>query len=150
MDKNNVPWRKAFQGEPHTSRRAPYIDTKPAGREGGTLLIGVSDDGLVCGTPLDREKEDEIQLFNPPLVSDNSFLPVIKAGKLDLRLVCIAGRWSASIEPTWGDVYKSGWEREAAVESLIEEYQRGFSLTIRYRFEVWLGLPEGGTDRGVR
>ena len=65
--------------------------------EGGSLLVGVCDNGLVRGVNLNHKKEDEVRLqvdnavktFHPPLIPCNytlHFLPVITPGEDGHRL----------------------------------------------------------------
>ncbi|XP_055512601.1 LOW QUALITY PROTEIN: schlafen-like protein 1 [Leucoraja erinacea] len=65
--------------------------------EGGSLFVGVNDDGTVCGVDCNHKDEDRVRLlidsilkgFKPPLFPNSysiSFLPVIKDGDTGLFL----------------------------------------------------------------
>ncbi|XP_032900650.1 LOW QUALITY PROTEIN: schlafen-like protein 1 [Amblyraja radiata] len=65
--------------------------------EGGSLFVGVNDDGTVCGVECNHKDEDRVRLlidsilkgFKPPLFPNSysiSFLPVIKDGDTGLFL----------------------------------------------------------------
>ncbi|KAM8840118.1 uncharacterized protein AB9W97_001072 [Spinachia spinachia] len=67
---------------------------------GGSLLVGVCDDGVVCGVRFNHRKKDRTllqvdctaKLFDPPLFPHNyllRFLPVMKAGDHRLMVLCL-------------------------------------------------------------
>nr|XP_040045565.1 schlafen-like protein 1 isoform X2 [Gasterosteus aculeatus aculeatus] len=67
---------------------------------GGSLLVGVCDNGVVCGVSFDHKETDRTlllvdgaaKLFSPPLFPHNyllRFLPVIKPGEHHLRVLCL-------------------------------------------------------------
>jgi len=111
--------------------------------EGGTLLIGVSDDGLVHGTYVDDQKEKNIRRlmgqvareFNPPLCRDDytlRFLPVLKDEEPDLKVVCLTFRAPPALsEPTLYRTHENmvfiRWDASVQgplSDSDSEEYQR--------------------------
>lgn len=81
---------------------------------GGSLLVGVRDDGVVCGVQFSHKEEDETRLqvdlivnsFDPPLLPHNyslNFLPVVKPGEggHNLKVLCLTFRAPpAFTEPT--------------------------------------------------
>nr|XP_046273909.1 schlafen-like protein 1 [Scatophagus argus] len=81
---------------------------------GGSLLVGVSDNGIVCGVHISHKNEDNTRLlvdrivkrFKPPLLPYNynlQFLPVVKPGEEGhhLKLLCLTFRAPPTcIEPT--------------------------------------------------
>lgn len=81
---------------------------------GGTLLIGVCDNGVVCGVHFSHEKEDRarwqvdciVKNFDPPLLPRNyslKFLPVVEPGEVEhhLKVLCLTFKAPpAFTEPT--------------------------------------------------
>lgn len=112
---------------------------------GGSLLVGVRDNGVVCGVFFDHKKEDRTRLqvddtvkqFDPPLFPHNyslRFLPVITPGRREhcLKVLCLTFRAPpAFAEPTLyqvgeGQVYM---RRDGSVQgplgvSVILEWSR--------------------------
>ncbi|XP_053190130.1 uncharacterized protein LOC128373952 [Scomber japonicus] len=70
--------------------------------EGGSLVVGVNDSGLVCGVHFNHEEEDKtrllvdriVRLFHPPLLPHQyslRFIPVVKLGLQwnHLKVLCL-------------------------------------------------------------
>lgn len=88
-------------GEPDKRMEKAVLKTLVAfmNSEGGTLLIGVSDDGSICGIDLDGfDNRDKLNLHFTNMISSsigNEFLPYIKFNLIDvdesrsvMRVVC--------------------------------------------------------------
>lgn len=85
--------------------------------EGGSLLIGVLDSGMVCGVKVDHETEDQaclhvdnaIKTFNPTLLPYNytlDFLSAIGVKRNNLNVSCITfRRYPTSYNPV---LFQSG------------------------------------------
>ncbi|XP_034540703.1 schlafen-like protein 1 [Notolabrus celidotus] len=116
--------------------------------DGGSLVVGVNDDGFVRGVPFSHKSEDETRqqldivmlAFTPALFPFNyslSFLPVVKPGQSEhnLRVLCLTFKApSGSSEPV---LYTSGTgrvliRRDASVQCpldlpvIIEWYRQKF------------------------
>lgn len=122
---------------------------------GGSLLVGVRDDGVVCGVHFSHKEEDETRLqvdwivnnFDPPLLPRNyslHFLPVVKPGEEghNLKVLCLTFKAPpAFTEPTLfqidqGKVY---FRRDGSVQgplgaSVIIEWSRQVTKFIIIKF----------------
>ncbi|XP_028454120.1 schlafen-like protein 1 [Perca flavescens] len=117
---------------------------------GGSLLVGVQDNGVVCGVSFNHKKEDRTRLqvdeavkrFNPPLFPHNyslRFLPVITPGGREhhLKVLCLTFQAPpAFAEPTLyqvaeGQVYM---RREGSVQGPL-----GVSVILEWSRQMWAG-----------
>lgn len=112
---------------------------------GGSLVVGVNDDGMVCGLYFSHEEEDKtrlqvdgiVKLLHPPLLPHNyslRFLPVVKPGVEEhrLKVLCLTFRAPPAFsEPTLyqNDHGKVYIRRDGSIEgplgnSVILEWSR--------------------------
>ncbi|XP_039676769.1 schlafen-like protein 1 [Perca fluviatilis] len=117
---------------------------------GGSLLVGVQDNGVVCGVFFDHKKEDQTRLqvdekikqFNPPLFPHNyslRFLPVRTPGEREhhLKVLCLTFRApSAFAEPTLYQVGKGQvyMRRDGSVQGPL-----GVSVILEWSRQMWAG-----------
>ncbi|XP_044026908.1 schlafen-like protein 1 [Siniperca chuatsi] len=113
---------------------------------GGSLLVGVCDNGMVCGVHFSHKMEDKTRLqvdeiakhFNPPLLPYNyslHFLPVVKPREHHLKVLCLTFRAPpAFTEPTLfqidhGKVYM---RRDGSVQGPL-----GASVILEWSRQMW-------------
>ncbi|KAM7383791.1 hypothetical protein PAMA_011246 [Pampus argenteus] len=121
--------------------------------EGGSLVVGVNDDGIVCGLNLSHEEEDKtrlqvdraVRLIYPPILPQNyslHFLPVVKPAVVNcnLKVLCLTFRPPPEFsEPTLyqneqGNVYL---RRDGSIEGplanvvILEWYRQMWSRKVQ-------------------
>ncbi|XP_034754083.1 schlafen-like protein 1 [Etheostoma cragini] len=120
---------------------------------GGSLLVGVQDNGVVCGLLFDHEKEDQTRLqvddmvkdFEPPLLPHNyslRFLPVITPGNQQhcLKVLCITFQVSpAFTEPT---LYRVLQDQVYVRRNGSVQGPMGASFILEWSRQVWAGKVE--------